>query len=542
MALPMIPILALLALFLHAIYNDIIYPYFLSPLSKIPNAHWSAPFSRLWILSYRRREEETPAVHEAHQRLGPIVRLAPNEISVNNVDGGIRTVYAGGYEKGDWYLNVFSNYGVMPMFAMPDHGPHSKRKRMLSNVYAKSTLQSSPSLRAISHALLDERLMPRLKDLSAKGECLDFYYIFAALTHDFVSSYIFGLGNGSDFLRQPAEAKKFFDDFKARQRYQFWPQELPRLTSFLSKIWLQWLLVPSWVGPANRDIEAMIRDMCNAAEETLADVPEDDQKPNKAGAEMQNWPNVYAQLRNALMKDMATNIIDVKMSVVELVERQKLEMASEMLDHTLAGFDTSSIVLTFFSWEISRPEHKEWQKKLRDELKHVADIHDAKAVDSLPLLHAMLMETLRLHAAIPGNQPRITPPSATLSTPGHELTGLPAGVRVQAQAWSLHRNPDVFPEPETWNPARWLSPEKGGTSNEAQLKEMGRWFWAFGSGGRMCVGSNLAMFDMKAIIAAIWSRFETKVEYAEGMVHRGGYVAEPVGKDGKYCVLKLGDV
>lgn len=41
-------------------------------------------------------------VHAAHQKHGPIVRLGPNELSVNCVDGGIRTIYAGGFEKHDW--------------------------------------------------------------------------------------------------------------------------------------------------------------------------------------------------------------------------------------------------------------------------------------------------------------------------------------------------------------------------------------------------------------------------------------------------------
>ena len=75
-----------------------------------------------------------------------MVRLGPNEISVNCVDGGIRTIYGGGYEKGDWYA-VFNNYGVNNIFSSLQHGPHSARKRMLSNVYAKSTIQSSEASR-----------------------------------------------------------------------------------------------------------------------------------------------------------------------------------------------------------------------------------------------------------------------------------------------------------------------------------------------------------------------------------------------------------
>ena len=41
-------------------------------------------------------------VHAAHLKYGPVVRLAPYELSVNCVDAGIRTIYAGGFEKHDW--------------------------------------------------------------------------------------------------------------------------------------------------------------------------------------------------------------------------------------------------------------------------------------------------------------------------------------------------------------------------------------------------------------------------------------------------------
>lgn len=65
-----------------------------SPLSKIPDAHPTSAFSAIWILWIRYCGKENVTVWEAHKRLGPMVRLGPNEISVNCVDGGIRSVSA----------------------------------------------------------------------------------------------------------------------------------------------------------------------------------------------------------------------------------------------------------------------------------------------------------------------------------------------------------------------------------------------------------------------------------------------------------------
>ena len=113
MALLSVPALAMLGIvtFFFAIYKFVAYPTFISPLSKIPNAHWTVPFSPLWILWTRFSGRENLDLHAAHLKFGPVIRLAPNEISVNDV-AGLRTVYAGGFEKGEWY-SIFDRYGYV---------------------------------------------------------------------------------------------------------------------------------------------------------------------------------------------------------------------------------------------------------------------------------------------------------------------------------------------------------------------------------------------------------------------------------------------
>jgi hypothetical protein len=97
------------AVFVFLAYRFVIYPAFLSPLSRIPAAHWSARFSSLWILWVRFTHRENKTLHSAHHRLGPVVRIGPNELSINDL-ASVRTVYQGGFEKPVWY-SVFDNYG-----------------------------------------------------------------------------------------------------------------------------------------------------------------------------------------------------------------------------------------------------------------------------------------------------------------------------------------------------------------------------------------------------------------------------------------------
>jgi len=93
-----------------ALYKFVIYPVFISPLARLPNAHWSSPFSPIWILWIRYKRKENVTILSAHNKYGPIVRLGPMDISVNSIEGGIRTIYGGGFEKGEWYT-IFDNYG-----------------------------------------------------------------------------------------------------------------------------------------------------------------------------------------------------------------------------------------------------------------------------------------------------------------------------------------------------------------------------------------------------------------------------------------------
>src|SRR4051812_35812803 len=74
-----------------------------SSWQKIPAAHWSARFSSLWILYVRYSSREIRTIHEAHAKYGPVVRLSPAEVSVNCVEGGVKIIYGGGFDKHDWY-------------------------------------------------------------------------------------------------------------------------------------------------------------------------------------------------------------------------------------------------------------------------------------------------------------------------------------------------------------------------------------------------------------------------------------------------------
>jgi cytochrome P450 len=339
-------------------------------------------------------------------------------------------------------------------------------------------------MEAIARVLILDRFLPNVKSLENKGDPFDIFPVFSASTMDFVTSYQFGLSATANMMGNEDVRDRFLQWYNHRQSYNFWPQELPRFTRYLRNIGIR--VVPRWVDVANRNIEAWAMSMCAKAA----------QLQRNESTKLEDVPEVYEQLNGALRK------AEAKAESQDTTGLQ-LVIASEMLDHLAAGFDTSGITLVYFVHEISK--RPDLQKALRDELQRIESplrcspgaeklerLPAPKEIDKLPLLSAFIQETLRLRAAIPGPQPRITPTGGCTLGP-HGEYHVPGGVRVSAQAHSLHRNADVFGEPESWKPERWL------VADEPKLKEMNRWFWAFGSGGRMCVGSNLALYREQSV-------------------------------------------
>lgn len=154
-------------------------------------------------------------------------------------------------------------------------------------------------------------------------------------------------------------------------------------------------------------------------------------------------------------------------------ELDSIDMAAECLDHMAAGIDTTGDALCFLMWELSQPRSLSYQNRLTKELREKPDM----ALDQLPLLDAIVNEGLRCFPAIPMSLPRCVPEG------GRTIDDywLPPKTKVSCQAYSVHKiNTGVFPDPELFNPDRWL--EEDGDAERRRL------MFAFANGGRGCIG------------------------------------------------------
>ena len=120
--------------------------------------------------------------------------------------------------------------------------------------------------------------------------------------------------------------------------------------------------------------------------------------------------------------------------------------------------------------------------------------------------------------------------------PHTSLRFVPENTAVCIPAYVLHRDPRYFsPYPDTFIPERWLD------ENDSRYKTDTAAFIPFSSGPANCAGKNLALLELRMVVAALVQKFD--IRFAEGYDPRKwheelqDFIAAMVGK--LPVVLKL---
>ncbi|KAJ9665637.1 hypothetical protein H2201_004329 [Coniosporium apollinis] len=204
-----------------------------------------------------------------------------------------------------------------------------------------------------------------------------------------------------------------------------------------------------------------------------------DERLNSYGHEaIQNHKAYIATRQGPGATSLFSKFLDPKKNQ-ELSDAEIEQEASNLI---VAGSDTTAVSLTYLIWAVLRPDNNHIREKLMDEISTLP--LDARGSDltSLQYLKAVVDEALRLYGAAPGSLPRIVPGAGTVLGPYH----IPGGVTVSTQAFTIHRDPNIFRDPERFDPSRWENP----------TQEMRDAFSPFGAGSRTCIGIHLAMLEL----------------------------------------------
>ncbi|KXJ78558.1 hypothetical protein RP20_CCG004242 [Aedes albopictus] len=198
--------------------------------------------------------------------------------------------------------------------------------------------------------------------------------------------------------------------------------------------------------------------------------------------------------------------LDYLISLRNKKEISELDMAAHGVTFFIDGFETSSVAISFMLYEIAK--NPEVQKRLRQELLKVTSENGTVSYDSLlelPYLEQVVNESLRLWPPAAFISKKCTEP---MELPLTDSRNVPIGKEICAiiNIWSMHRDPEYYDDPLTFNPDRF-SPETGGTG---PYREKGC-FIPFGDGPRQCLGMRFARMQVKRCLYELVKNFEITV-------------------------------
>jgi len=189
------------------------------------------------------------------------------------------------------------------------------------------------------------------------------------------------------------------------------------------------------------------------------------------------------------------------------------QLRDEVLTFLLAGHETTALALSW-AWHLLG-QHPEVEEKLQEELDRVlagrlptfSDLRD------LAYSERVIKEVMRLYPPAWGVARTVV---KEFEAGGYRI---PAGANVVMSQWVMHRDPRYFPDPEKFDPDRWLS--------EGAQKLPRFAYFPFGGGPRQCIGAAFAMMEATLLLATIAQGFRFRAVPGHPIVPAASFTLRP---------------
>jgi cytochrome P450 len=168
------------------------------------------------------------------------------------------------------------------------------------------------------------------------------------------------------------------------------------------------------------------------------------------------------------------------------------ELRDELVTALVAGHETTASQLAWAFERLAREPAA--LQRLREELDEG---------DGEEYLTAAVQEILRLRPVLAEAEPRVVKQAI-------EIGGwhYPPGVALLASAYLVHRDPNIYPQPQAFRPQRFIEREGG--------RAPGTYTWIpFGGGRTRCLGASFALLEMKVVLRAVLGACEIAAPQAK---------------------------
>ncbi|MDA4110343.1 cytochrome P450 [Mycolicibacterium holsaticum] len=199
------------------------------------------------------------------------------------------------------------------------------------------------------------------------------------------------------------------------------------------------------------------------------------------------------------------------------------DIVNHMIFLMMAAHDTSTSTLTTMGYHLAA--NPEWQERCRDESARLGDGPlDIEALEKLETLDLVINESLRMVTPLPFNVRQ-----AVRDT---DLLGyyIPAGTNVVTWPGMNHRLPELWTNPEKFDPDRFAEPR-------AEHKKHRYAFAPFGGGAHKCIGMVFGQLEIKTVMHRLLRKYRLELP-RPGYQPRYDYAGMPVPMDGMPIVLR----
>ncbi|KAH8807633.1 gamma-glutamyltranspeptidase-domain-containing protein [Xylogone sp. PMI_703] len=466
----------------------VIYRLFFHPLAKYPGPFW-AKVTGLYPAYYALTGKRHINCYKLHKKYGDIVRVAPNIVTINHKDA-LKDIYGvnKNVQKGFVYRAVTSHAGFASTFSSTDRQIHAKKRRILAPAFTEPSLRDMedyilPHIRFFLESIGPKDGKPSIIDV---GDWANY------LTFDIMGDTAFG----GDFQMMKSSMNRGIPEII---NYANLRSHLAGSSHLVFNLGLDRLFVPKVVG-ASAQFLAYVKEKTNERINSKIDRKDFFGFLLKAKESSRSQEYSYQEL-----------IAEARSLMVggELI-RACFENTARELNFRDIGSDTTATQLAANFFYLTQNEQT--LIKLRSEILSkfggVEDIHLGSKLESCEYLKAVIEETLRMNASLPGYLPREVLPGG-ITVKGEYF---PPGVEIAVPTYTLHHNPKYFPNPHKHIPERWLASESGVDN----VKLAWEAFAPFSTGARMCIGRRLAYIELQIVIARVVFLYDMK--YIDGGV------------------------
>ena len=199
------------------------------------------------------------------------------------------------------------------------------------------------------------------------------------------------------------------------------------------------------------------------------------------------------------------------------------DIVNHMIFLMMAAHDTSTSTLTTMAYHLAA--NPDWQQRCREEGDRIGDGPlDIDALDKLETLDLVIKECLRLVTPLPFSVRRAVRDTEIL---GHYI---PAGTNVTMWPGMNHRLPELWDDPERFDPARFAEPR-------SEHKRHRYAFAPFGGGAHKCIGMVFGQLEIKTVMHRLLRNYRLELTHPGYRPHYDN-AGMPVPIDGMPIVLR----